>query len=373
MTGYRRLSIIGSVLVVAGLSVGLGVSSIRAGAVAHRPWLLQSRLRSDLAACRMGPLSTVHGEELRSLEARARDAEACLEAAGRKMRLLRDYSGCISMLMAAECDTRLLDLKVRQRGQDQRRLVEALLPSLQRLVSGARNTRKIWEKYDREGIEGERARRLLGDASALYARNAVEPALEAALGALASWDSFARAQDTHFARFSDPRELRKWAAQVERLLAWSKKNGRRAVLVDKVGHLCLLIERGRVRKRYRADLGRNWPVRKARARDAATPEGDYVVTRLIPRGAYGLALLINYPNAEDEARFRALKRGGAIPADARIGGNIEIHGKGDRESDWTDGCISLGDADMRELYGFAYKGMPVTIVGTSPRTPGVKE
>ena len=123
--------------------------------------------------------------------------------------------------------------------------------------------------------------------------------------------------------------------------------------------------KGRVEKSYKADLGRHWYQRKVRAQDAATPEGDYSVTRLILRGTYGRALLINYPNNEDKARFDSLKRKGELPASAKIGSRIEIHGSGGRDADWTDGCVALSDRDMGEIYAHAYVGMPVTIVGIS--------
>jgi len=45
--------------------------------------------------------------------------------------------------------------------------------------------------------------------------------------------------------------------------------------------------------------------------------------------------------------------------------------KGDQ--DWTDGCVSLADADMRDLYRNAYAGMPVTIVGTCSLAAAAQE
>jgi murein L,D-transpeptidase YafK len=84
-----------------------------------------------------------------------------------------------------------------------------------------------------------------------------------------------------------------------------------------------------------------------------------------PAGKYGHALMLDFPNPADRKRFLDLKREGVVSSRARIGGNIEIHGGGKPDSDWTDGCISLADEDMRDLYRRSYPGMPVTIVGTS--------
>jgi hypothetical protein len=78
-------------------------------------------------------------------------------------------------------------------------------------------------------------------------------------------------------------------------------------------------------------------------------------------------------NAADLQRFNSMKRSGEIAARAGIGGNIEIHGGGRLNSDWTDGCVSLKNADMADLYKRAYVGMPVTIVGTSSLAAASKE
>jgi murein L,D-transpeptidase YafK len=123
-----------------------------------------------------------------------------------------------------------------------------------------------------------------------------------------------------------------------------------------------------VEKSYVANLGRNWQRQKAQERDASTPEGEYNVKGMKSSGKYGRALLLDYPNSADRQRFTALKRKGTISSGARIGGNIEIHGGGRADSDWTEGCISLNDSDMLELYERAYPGMPVSIVGSSSVT-----
>jgi hypothetical protein len=210
----------------------------------------------------------------------------------------------------------------------------------------------------------------LDQAQFLHAHNEIESALTSALGAWVSWNRFSHQSDKDFARFEDPALRARWEKQVEQLLAWTRRSGRRAILVDKLGHFCLLINKGNIQKRFTANLSRNWYRPKARSQDASTPEGEYKITRLIPNGKYGKALMLDYPNLEDRKRFQALKQDGTIPREAHIGGNIEIHGRGIPETDWTDGCVSLDDNDMRELYKFAYVGMPVTIVGTSDWTFG---
>ena len=366
MARIRKWSVIAFIIIVPGLflvSGGYMVWSMTS--IYNRPWLLETGLRFRLAECRTGPGLISFREEWENLTAKAQEAESCLVATDRRVWFRRNYSQCISKIISAEMEARLLRLKMDQREQDQRKILDSLLPSLKLAFSGGEGNRKSWSRFNLNGIEITRARNLLKEAEIFYGQDEIELSFNTALRARIFWDRFSRENDTRFARFSKTALRNEWNKQVHRLLEWSKSKGRRAIIVDKFHHLCLLIDRGRVQKRYSADLGRKWFQRKSRAQDASTPEGEYGITRMIPRGKYGHALLINYPNTEDKARFQSLKREGILPASARIGGNIEIHGKGGKESDWTDGCISLNDDDMLELYRFAYTGMPVTIVGIS--------
>ena len=79
-------------------------------------------------------------------------------------------------------------------------------------------------------------------------------------------------------------------------------------------------------------------------------------------------MAIDYPNKQDRARFEALKRNGVVPRNASPGGGIGIHGTWpnddymiDRYKNWTNGCISLKNGDVQELYGFIPVGTPVVI------------
>jgi L,D-peptidoglycan transpeptidase YkuD (ErfK/YbiS/YcfS/YnhG family) len=56
----------------------------------------------------------------------------------------------------------------------------------------------------------------------------------------------------------------------------------------------------------------------------------------------------------------AIDKGKTPPQDTPLGGEIYIHGGG-AQSDWTAGCIALGDADMQELYDAVEIGTSVTI------------
>jgi murein L,D-transpeptidase YafK len=191
--------------------------------------------------------------------------------------------------------------------------------------------------------------------------------------ARAAWDQSETSIAEELARFYDFGHRALWEKAAQDLLHWTRRTARTAILVDKLEHRCLLLAGGRIERAYTANLGRNWYRGKSQEHDASTPEGEYRIKSKLRSGSFGWALLLDYPNAADRARFNALKKTGAIAAHARIGGNIEIHGGGRRNSDWTDGCISLENPEMADLYKRAYVGMPVMIVGTSSLGASVKE
>ena len=77
---------------------------------------------------------------------------------------------------------------------------------------------------------------------------------------------------------------------------------------------------------------------------------------------------LNYPTAASYEKFRQRKERGEIPANAKIGGGIGIHGTWphedfviDRYKNWTMGCISMKRDDVEELYGIVPVGTPVNI------------
>ncbi|MBE3139905.1 MAG: L,D-transpeptidase family protein, partial [Thermoplasmata archaeon] len=79
---------------------------------------------------------------------------------------------------------------------------------------------------------------------------------------------------------------------------------------------------------------------------------------------YYKALLLDYPNDEDKKRFKSEIKHGSLPASAKIGDLIEIHGNGGKGVDWTEGCIALTDKEMDVVFRIVKAGTPVTIVGS---------
>jgi len=168
------------------------------------------------------------------------------------------------------------------------------------------------------------------------------------------------------ARYADPGTITRWRSWIAETIDWSKRQGRVAIVVFKESHRLTLYHRGAPVASYDVDLGFNWTADKLHEGDGATPEGRYrVVARLGKKASiYYKALLLDYPNAGDRAEFARARRSGELPAGARIGGLIEIHGGGGRNQDWTEGCVALANEDMDRVFERAGVGTPVTIVGS---------
>jgi hypothetical protein len=168
------------------------------------------------------------------------------------------------------------------------------------------------------------------------------------------------------ARYADPETIARWRRWKDETIAWSKREGRAAIVVSKESHLLMLYAGGQMIGTYPIDLGFNWTADKLHEGDGATPEGRYRVVARMGKLAsiYYKALLLDYPNADDRAEFTRARRDGGVPAGARIGGLIEIHGGGGRSQDWTSGCVALANEDMDRVFERAGVGTPVTIVGS---------
>ncbi len=93
--------------------------------------------------------------------------------------------------------------------------------------------------------------------------------------------------------------------------------------------------------------------------DERTPEGHYRINGRNPASAYHLSLRISYPNAADRAYAKARGRS--------PGGDIFIHGQPNAwpgpaiARDWTDGCIALSNAEIKQLWDIVPDGTPITI------------
>jgi len=166
-------------------------------------------------------------------------------------------------------------------------------------------------------------------------------------------------------RFSNPELLRRWRHQAADTVAQSRRTGSPAVVIDKLNRRLVVYRSGAEIANFEVELGSGGLEPKRYAGDRATPEGRYRITRMKSGNAtrYHLALLIDYPSAEDRRRYERGVETGEIPRGVGPGGLIEIHGGGGSGRDWTDGCVALRDTDMDHLFPMVRVGTPVTIVG----------
>ena len=176
-------------------------------------------------------------------------------------------------------------------------------------------------------------------------------------------------------KFYDPARLRHWRALLAGAVDYSRSTGRVVLVTVKDQRILRVYRHGRIVKTYDIELGKNPLEPKLRSGDRATPEGRYIVTSKKSgyRTKYYLALLINYPNEEDKARFAAAKRAGHISSRSLIGGLIEIHGEGGKGGDWTEGCVAMTNADMKEVFNQVEVGTPVIIIGSEGYTQTYSE
>lgn len=134
------------------------------------------------------------------------------------------------------------------------------------------------------------------------------------------------------------------------------------VVIEKSGRSLTLWSEGRILKSYPIlSLGSNPTGHKQREGDGRTPEGRYYINEKHISHSFQKFLNISYPDRNDIAAARAR---GDNP-----GGNVGIHGdKGglsgflDRMNpQWTQGCITVRNAALEEIYALVPVGTPVWI------------
>lgn len=164
-------------------------------------------------------------------------------------------------------------------------------------------------------------------------------------------------------RYTDTSQIKKWRIWVEETIERSRDKGGYAIIVSKVDKKLTLYKDGHLYKSYPVGLGKNGYTDKLHAGDKATPEGRYYIVSKKSNSRFYKAFVINYPNEDDRRQFIMAKKRGIISKRVGIGGLIEIHGGG--KDGMTDGCISLENAHIDELFHIVDVGTPVTIVGAT--------
>lgn len=229
---------------------------------------------------------------------------------------------------------------------------EAKAPGLSRRESGL---------VQQASIALDTARRLAIGGDLVRAAAVAQNAIDKTEDVHAAWEAL-------HARFDEAASLRRWQALVDQTIRESQQGSGTAFVVDKLKRRLDVYSRGTKVASFPVELGARGLRRKLHSGDRATPEGRYRVTEVRANGAtrYYKALMLDYPNSEDRARYAEAKRRGAVPRGAGPGSLIEIHGTGGKGKDWTDGCIALTNDAMDRLFRFASVNTPVVIVGTLP-------
>ncbi|MDP2424071.1 MAG: L,D-transpeptidase [Bacteroidales bacterium] len=176
-----------------------------------------------------------------------------------------------------------------------------------------------------------------------------------------SYDTAHKLIRDYFANFD------KWNNWKNQAISESKQKKINVIIVDKFAGKCFVFRNGMKTHEFDAEFGKSWLGTKRYQGDHATPEGMYRVTakKNENKTKYYKALMIDYPNSDDMKRFEREISKGTLPASAKIGGLIQIHGHGGKGANWTEGCVALSDRDMNEIYKIASVGTPVTIIGSS--------
>ncbi len=156
-----------------------------------------------------------------------------------------------------------------------------------------------------------------------------------------------------------------WQKNTQLAYSLSKK-GQTVILVDKIQSTLIILKGGKEFKSFTAEFGTSWMGDKFFEGDKATPEGVYKVVEKKSKSKtkYYKALLINYPNNEDQKRYDKMVKSGEIPRKTGIGSLIEIHGDGGKGVHWTDGCVALENKEMDEVFNHCSVNTPVIIVGS---------
>jgi murein L,D-transpeptidase YafK len=134
------------------------------------------------------------------------------------------------------------------------------------------------------------------------------------------------------------------------------------IVVVKSTRTMTLLSGEKILKTYKVALGSVPAGPKRVEGDHKTPEGNYLVDFKKAQSQFHMALHISYPSVSDRDRARKLG--------ARPGGAIMIHGLPPafaylgplhRQTDWTDGCIAVTDAEIEEIWKLVPVGARVEI------------
>ena len=141
-----------------------------------------------------------------------------------------------------------------------------------------------------------------------------------------------------------------------------------SVLIDKSDYVLSFINADTVVKEFPVVLGYNPVGDKLEQGDYKTPEGTFGVRSKYGHKSWKYFIWIDYPNEESWSKFNKRKADGTIGKNAKIGGEVGIHGTPEgmdnmikEGTNWTFGCISLTRAHVSEIYPFFHKDIKIVI------------
>ncbi|MFT7157588.1 MAG: murein L,D-transpeptidase YafK [Parvicella sp.] len=142
-----------------------------------------------------------------------------------------------------------------------------------------------------------------------------------------------------------------------------------SIKIDKKNYTLSVLNKDKVIKSYPIVLGDNPVDDKKMEGDMATPEGSFKMNSKYPHKSWKYFIWVNYPTKDSHDKFDKRKANGEIPKDAKIGGEIGIHGTPedcdyliDEGINWTWGCISLKRSDIADLYPYIAADTKIEIV-----------
>ena len=148
----------------------------------------------------------------------------------------------------------------------------------------------------------------------------------------------------------------------------SKPVGQVRIIVDKSSYELYVYDTQGWFATYPVVFGNSSLDDKRMEGDKNTPEGTFKIVNKRVHDKWDRYLALDYPTKESLAKFNARKKRGEIPSSASPGGGIGIHGTWpnedyqiDRFKNWTNGCISLKNDDVEDLYSYVPIGTPITI------------
>lgn len=141
-----------------------------------------------------------------------------------------------------------------------------------------------------------------------------------------------------------------------------------SIKIDKSDYKLSVHYGDQVIKEYPVVFGGNPDDDKLMQGDQCTPEGVFKIRSKYPHKSWSKFIWIDYPNEDSWKKHRLAKQEGKIPQEAKIGGEIGIHGvPGDTDflitmkKNWTLGCISLKNDDVNEIYPYFNENSEITI------------